>query len=519
MSGNPKIGVMEIENTEKKEQKTPITSQEFKDLCESFEGVKEIEEKVRLALDFMKNTLSSEGGLKLKDFWDAKKLCGPLFKEQMNPIKRNHLWSEFAELGDEARRLKEFKDEQSAFSVEQVEIAIVALEADLDHYDGLMDQIPPIHFPLEIESLGINEREYHTIQRELILLKTLISRLDSLRKEILDIDMRISHKNKILKRLSKLGDLIFPKRKELIKKLSDSFVADIEAFVKNRFPEEGEKFNAPYYVIRGEIKMFQSLAKLLTLNSQAFTKSRKVLSEKWDVIKEKETVRRTEMGERQEEHKKNFEELLPKLEAFEIFCAVPANQERSKVLSESNTLQDAMKEVTLAPFQIKILKDRIQKARSAALDKVQAKVDEKKTAARKELEDLKGNLNHLIENVKKTSLEDLINGEEELKKIYETLKLSTIEIHLFERSFADLRSFILDKQEETAKEEELEDLYSKREAHVEVIRGQVEDCRKEIGGSSLDIEKAMTYRELYDGAKIHLDREIEALKNLEEKLV
>ena len=40
-----------------------------------------------------------------------------------------------------------------------------------------------------------------------------------------------------------------------------------------------------------------------------------------------------------------------------------------------------------------------------------------------------------------------------------------------------------------------------------------------MGGSNLDFEKAMTYRELYDSAKIHLLREVEALKNLEEKLV
>ena len=512
---------METENTEKKEKEKnpPLESEEFKGFRESFESAKEIEDKVRLALDFMKSVLSKPDGVTLKDFWDVKKLCGPLFKEQMNPIKRNHLWAEYAELGDEARRLKEIKDEQAAFSVEQVELAIEALEADLDHYDRLVEQIAPVVFPKGVENLEIKEGDYLSAQRELSLLKTLISRLDSLRKEILAIDMRISHKNKILKRLSKLGDQIFPKRKELVKAISDAFIADVEAFVKRRFPEEGDKYEAPYYVIRNEIKTFQGFAKVLTLNTQAFTKSRKILSEGWDKIKEKETERRAEMGERFEEQKKNFDELLPKVEAFEAFCANPENQGRSKVLGESNALQEAMKGAALSRDHMKLLKDRIQKARSGVLDQVQAKVDEKKAAALKEVDDLKEKLTQLIENESETALEDLEKGEEELKKSYELLNLSSVEIHKFERDFADLRSFIFNKKEGVLGEDALEGLYEERASHVEVIKTQVEEYRKEMGGSNLDFEKAMTYRELYDSAKIHLDKEMEALENLEEKLV
>lgn len=40
-----------------------------------------------------------------------------------------------------------------------------------------------------------------------------------------------------------------------------------------------------------------------------------------------------------------------------------------------------------------------------------------------------------------------------------------------------------------------------------------------MGGSNLDFEKAMTYRELYDSAKIHFDSEMEALEHIEEKLI
>lgn len=500
-------------------EKKSFESEAFEIFKKLFEKESAVEEKLRLSIDFMKNALSKPDGSSLKDFWDAKKLCAPLFKKEMNSTKRNHLWSEYTELGNEARQLKEIKDEEAAFSIEQIEIAIDALEADVDHYDRLLENMPYIHFPQGIDQLSIDEEKYRKIQQELQFLKTLISRLDALRKEVLSIDMRISHKNKILKQISKLGDQVFPKRKDLIKMLSDAFIADVEAFVKLHFPEGEEKLRTPSYVIKEEIKAFQGLSKLLSLNTQAFNKSRKALSESWDKVKDFEKQRKTEMDERFHEQNKSFEELLPKVEAFEAFCKTPENQERSKILNEEESVQEAMKRVTLSREQFRLLKDRIHKARSEILDKETAKAEEKKKAARKEVEDLKADLDKLIKNESTTSLCDLEKKEEELQKIYEKVSLSQKEIHLFERNFADLKSFIFDKKVGEVAQEDLENLYEERAAHSEIIKQQMEEYRKEMGGSGLDFEKAMTYRELYDSAKIHLDNELKALENLEEKLV
>ena len=181
--------------------------------------------------------------------------------------------------------------------------------------------------------------------------------------------------------------------------------------------------------------------------------------------------------------------------------------------------QDEMKKVGLGRDHVKILKDRIQKARSGALDKVQAKIEEKTHAAKKEVSDLKEKLENLIKGESSTPLEDLEKGESELKEVYESLNLSPMEIHLFEREFADLKSFIFNKKENVVSADALEELYAHRSAHAEVIKKQMEEYRKEMGGSNLDFEKAITYRELYDSAKIHLDNEMEALENLEEKLI
>ena len=93
------------------------------------------------------------------------------------------------------------------------------------------------------------------------------------------------------------------------------------------------------------------------------------------------------------------------------------------------------------------------------------------------------------------------------------------EKQVFERNFSDLRSFILDKKGEKADTlDALENLLEEREELLNQVKQQVEDYRKEMGGSGLDFEKAMTYRELYDSAKIHLDKEVEAVDQLEEKI-
>lgn len=504
-------------NTVKPKAKPSTESDLFKAFHEAFEAEKEIELKIALAIEFMRKVLSQPNGVSLKDFWDAKKLCGPLFKEQMNPIKRNHLWTEYTELADEARRLKEIIDEQAAFSIEQIELAIEGLEKEMETYDALLAQVPPLDFPR-----GFNlkqEQDYSPVQRELQLLKTLISRLDALRKEILATDMRISHKNRILKRLSKLGDVVFPKRKELIKKLSDAFTLDVEAFVKERFSSEGESSSAPYYVIRTEIKNFQGLAKLLTLNTQAFSKTRKLLSECWDKIREQEKEYKKEMGERSEEQKKNFEEISEKVTAFLAFCEKEENLQRHKIQDEANRIQDEMRQVSLHRDQVVKLRAQIQKARGEALDKIKGEATRIQEAEMKKIQDLKDQLSQAIKEEAKSSLEALCEKEKTLKDAFNSLSLSLTDTLLFERSLSDLKSFILDKKKDQAtSSEDLEALFDEREALFEEVKGQMEVYRKEMGASNLDFEKAMTYRELYDSAKIHLDREMEALQQLEDIL-
>lgn len=494
-------------------------SELFRVFQESFDKTKEIEEKIAEAILFMRAALSESKGARLKDFWDAKHLCAPLFKEQMNPIKRNHLWSEYAEINQEARRLKEMIDEQTAFSIEQIELAIIALEKDFSQYDELMQQGACLGLPNNIQKLTRSEDVYKKCQKELQLLKTLVSRLDALRKEAISTDMRISVKNKLLKRLSKLGDQVFPKRKEHIKTVSDQFIQDVEFFVRERFPQKEGKAPLPSYVLRSDIKSFQSLAKLLTLNSQAFTKTRKMLSECWDQIKESEKDKKKEYEERLEEFKKNEEEFAPKIKELEAFCDIEDNLVKEKVHERISALQDEMRNLEFSREGAKEMRDQVQKIRKEALAKAEEKLEAKAMKARQSIETLKSELTTLLEKAESAGLESLSESEKKLLQAFETLKISSLEKQMFERQFSDLRGFVLDKKAQNVNTlAELESLLEEREELLTRVKQQVENYRKEMGGSSLDFEKAMTYRELYDSARIHLDKEVESVGHLEEKI-
>ena len=187
-----------------------------------FEEESTAEGKIRLSIDFMSAALSHSGTPRFKDFWEGRRLCLPLFKENISPKVRSQLWGSYIELSTEAKRLKEILDEQSAFAIEQIELAIQGLESDLERYDHILSQSQEAPLLPECVTLKDKEEFYSQVQRELALLNTLAVRVNGMRKEVVKTEMRIRIKNKLLERLSLCGDQIFPRRKELIKRFLKS---------------------------------------------------------------------------------------------------------------------------------------------------------------------------------------------------------------------------------------------------------------------------------------------------------
>lgn len=363
-------------------------SSQFLAFRKTFEETPEIESKLSQAIDFMEASLAQGGAPHFRSFWEARRLCLPLFRENISPGLRSHLWVKYSELSKEARRLKDILDEQSSFAVEQIEIAIAALEKEISQFEAQFEATSFEPFPIP-QCLKHHAEQYHALQKQLNIFNTQSARINALRKELLKTDMRIRHKNKFFQRLSGAGDQVFPKRKELIKQISQQFSDDVDQFIQNHFGEGGS--NETLYALREEIKALQGLAKVLTLNTQSFTHTRTKLSECWDVIKVEEKERKKEWAQQRTVHRQNFEELEK-----QILALKEALEKNHEPLDEAQKKIEGivahMRKVELGKEEVKKLKDALQEIRSAIADKRHVGEESKRQEEKEREEQKKKNI-------------------------------------------------------------------------------------------------------------------------------
>jgi hypothetical protein len=490
------------------------------------------EKKLRLVIDFMRSSLSQSQTPRFKDFWEGRRLCLPLFKENINAKSRALLWAEYVELSDEARKLKEILDEQSAFAVEQIELAIAALEKDLERYDELLTHAPNIDFPGRCDAIDKKRSFYNDLQKELNLLNAFSSRINALRKEIIKTDMRIRYKNRFFERLSQIGDRIFPKRKELIKKVSDEFIANVEEFIASHFQTE-DLSTLPLFALREEIKALQAFGKILTLNTQAFTQTRIRLSECWDNVKEREKERKKEITAKRVVFKQNYDLVMEKIKAFAEACQneslshEQANAQMEEILSY-------MKTIELGREEVRELREELSRAKNPLLEKQKKEEQEREQRRREEerqrkskVEEIKAALIRLLQSADELENDRLIATKDELFKEFEQFVHHKSERQAFERLFKQLKEKIEEKREKAILNlsaddlqaiEQLNDILEEKKSERQEIKNRLENYRKLLGGSGFDFEKAMEIRELIEEEKSHLERLNASIGEIEEKI-
>ncbi len=505
----------------------------FADFVKNFESEPSAEGKIRMGIDFMRSALSSSGTPRFKDFWEGRKLCLPLFKENIAPKVRSQLWSSYIELSTEAKRLKEILDEQSAFAIEQIELAIQALERDLEHYDVLLAQTQSPESAIELNCVSLKEKEpfYIQTQTELLLLNTLASRVNAMRKEVVKTEMRIRIKNKLLERLSLCGDRIFPKRKELIKNISQEFMSDVEKFIESYFQDEEFK-DLHLYSLREEIKQLQSVAKQLTLNTQAFTETRLKLSASWDKIRNREKERKKEVQQKRQEFKQNFDLVMEKIKPFAELCNSGVSVDECN--KQADEILEFMRTIDLGRDEVRALKDEIHKAKRGPLDKArdielerQKKEREAETKKREMINALKDELNVILNQSSSMEIEPLAAKREALHLQFEEISISRAEKQIIERQFKQLKDIIDEKKEKALlllsdddqkALSELKMVLEDRKRRRHEIKNQLENYRKLLGGSGFDFEKAMMYREMIEAEKAALEKINASIDEIEEKI-
>lgn len=516
-------------NIQKKSMKSEST--ELKAFLAVFHEEKDCEEKIRKAIDFMRSRLSLTTSPKFREFWEARALCLPLFKETLSAKSRTELWQQYVDLSVEARRLKEILDEQSAFAFEQIDLAVQSLVSDLDSCATATAHMAEIEGLAEARSLNARRKEYNQTQKELHFLNALAAKVNALRKEVIKTDMRIRSKNKLFDKLSECGDRIFPRRKELIKKISEEFVEDVARFIDKNFVKDQEP-SAPLHVLRAEIKALQSIAKILTLNTHAFTETRLQLSRCWDLIRDWDKEKKKEVEEKKVVYQQNLDEFLVEVQEFEALCA--QEESFSVVESKFQELLQAIRGKELGRVEHKIIRDRMDGAKKPHEDKRQEEIravlekeKQEEEMRTQKVQNLRNSVQSLIDNAFSISFEEFSLQKVALEEEHKALNLSKAEKALQDRLFKNLKDKMLEAKgrsllslsdDEQNQYAGLKQLLEEKKERRQEMKHQLELYRKALGGSSLDFEKAMACQEMMEAEKESLEHINAIIEEIEEKM-
>lgn len=482
----------EVETTEK----MTLKNQSFEKKIDAIKEMnQEIESQLIQLLELMEGTLGKDGPARLKEFWQARRAALELFKETISPSVRTPLWDKFTSYTDEARQIKAVLEEQSVFAVEQIDIAVSDIEKQIQN---LPEELGKATFKLPFLGHWLEKKQtfYTPLQKELNILNALATRINTLRKELIKTQMRYRQKNRFFQRLSSLGDHIFPRRKELIKQVSDAFIEDVDQFSKVKFSNLDE--NEKLHLLRDEIKALQTVAKIFTLNTVSFNHTRKKLSECWEKLKLLEKDRKKIRHEKHEEAKVQLAKLKEKL--GEIETSIKDDQiSSSEILDSLNSLSSTLKNLHLDYQEKRAFREEIDKLaqpirqkQEEAEQQHQAEVQKVREEKRQYIEDFISKVYQLEKDVEKLSFSEGGEQHQNLCEALETIDLSKTEKDKLDHILIKVRVSLYSKRknEKSSSEDKEETLQLLRDVLHEV-RARSEELRKISGSSGMDFDQAL----------------------------
>jgi len=469
---------MEEEKKHKEEQAIALPQKVFEEIAR----LKSDEQKLDYLLSFMQETLEERGALHFREFWEARSLVLELFKAHLHPTDRMRLWTRYSELCQEAKQLKELFEEESSYITEQIEKAIEAVEKEMDKFEQ--------HFSEEsIKGDDI----YNHLQDRLIHLNSCAARLSSLKKEITRSDIHPKHRHRILDRLRKIGDRVYPKRKEYVDQVSARFLEEVDLFIQKTFVDELSMHQL--LKVRDRIKQLQKLAKQLTLSTKAFTKTRVQLNECWEGVKRALQEHKRVQHEQEKTFRVNRDELFSEIEQLqkEYEEGKVHESQAKKVL---HRISARMRNLSLAHKDVKAIKEKVRSFEESFGQK------EKKVVL---APDLRGkHKEKLLDRVRKLLEEngDLFELFEKLVDDADKIELTSMQRVELDQELVKVRDRIEEKAIRASKEE----TYSLLKRIWESSKDQLEIWRKVKGASSHDFTLEMAYSELIEQERDRLGR-------------
>ncbi|NGX33789.1 MAG: hypothetical protein K1060chlam1_00130 [Candidatus Anoxychlamydiales bacterium] len=499
-------------------QNNDSTQTEDLDFLKKLENLSSNEDKIKLSLEEMKKAISKENKPDFKTFWDIKNRCLVLFKTPLNATSRILFWKEYIDLSNEVKSLKNILSEQTNFEVEQIDLAINSLEADLKKYDAVLLAMKKIEINEKLKSLVYKKSFFIESQKELDLLNAFAARINSLRKETIKTQMRISAKNKFLKRFAIIGDIIFPKRKKIVDSVSEEFSISIDGFAKNF-----DLKKVSFFILKDAIKNLQNLAKKLTLNTEAFTNCRLTLSKCWDKVKLAEKSYKKE----RQKSKGFIDQALLKIENLKKMCETNPNDK--DILNEEKEIFNFIKTLSLKNEDIKFLKFKINEAK-APIHQKKKKIKEKKISVEDEreknrktkLDQIKNDIKTLLDK-SELSIDELEQEKNQIEEKLNGFDLAKFEKLILEKDFRALYHLIEEKKEKQTlnSSDELNQfllVFEQKKKRRQTLKSHLDNLNKQLAASSLGFEKAMMLRDLIDEEKLRLKNLDKSIDQLEEKI-
>lgn len=452
------------------------------------------EEKIALMLTYMQAQLSHGDINNLSRFWKMREFCLEQFKQTLSPVKRFHLWKDYRKTMDEIIKLKAVLDEKQSYNKEQIEEAIRSTVDGLKNLDSQIEKTLDIEIPSNIEFLAKNAKEYQDFQKEVSLYNGYTSRINSLKKELLNLDISFKDKKPLLTQIYVLSDQVFPKRRELLTQISVLYKNDINSYLKSIFDKSDLK--EPYFTYKEQIKSLQNFSKVISLNVTSFSEIRETLSQAWDKIKVLEQEKRTQ----KEAFKKSCTENETKiLELIKELSEKKSKLPRKDFDREVNQIETSIKRAELFKSVKNKLTDSLEDTLDELLPKAKVKQEDNTQAKIEE---------YFLLIKDKVNYWDYFALASEYKRLKDLIDNSSVmesKLTAFERELFSIKEKLLQKLIEEIQEGiETEEINQELKSFKQSVVADMESFKKKLNSSNQSIEKAMLYNELLMRSKKHL---------------
>lgn len=458
-------------------------------------------EKLEALLQLMQEMITEQDTPHFSRFWQCKKRALELFKE-MN-AKEGALWEKYLQISEKARELKAVLEGRSEFAYEQIELAVKAIDEQLQNLPH-RDERARLKFSKNITFSKDEVRALNHSYQEIVFLTAYATQIQALRKELVELVLKGKVKARLFNQLSELGDRVFPERKEKIQNISELFTKAVDRFVQTKFAE-AEKGKTPYFLLRQEIKFLQDLAKNLFLTTKAFTQTRKELSASWDTLREWEKERKDQLAKEREEKKEFYDELDSKL--AELESKTTEETTLSTFKKDTDEIYQFAKQHSL---QTKAIQEKISSLEKPLLEKEEKrkeKAREQKHLLAQEKEQKRKEFEEKAHQFIETQKGDV----EEIKQLYKELESSeTLEILWQQVDMQASLQALLDKGIDNIEVSLVEKLRLQGKKHLDHLR-------RMSGASNLDFAYSMLLQSLQAQQKILIDRCEDLIADIEER--